>query len=434
MAAQEARRKKRSFFHTKKWAVLLSILILIGLQWLEFQGWLPLLNGRILDAILRHHASQSDTAASAEIYVIGIDDDAYSTIFDNRSPMDPNGVSALVEAVADANPKVIGVDIRTEGMEYRNQIKAFKKIPSSIVWISSFKPVETYVAPFSSWLFGAQDRFTVAPFAVLGMSPFELPKLRQTNWGIPLFARDEDASIRRFSRFVSVAPDEVQGGGYAPSWARRVADVYCEPQCHSETADEVYISYAGAAPKLYRVSDLFRYAGPKQGYRPKDTAWPQLKANLLGKIVLIGGTFHESGDFYRTPKGELAGLVVNAYAVKAELNGSGLEAVSQPLAWILDLVVALLIIAVCDEQVLKGLNRYPFPSLLREPIAKKFLFGTLIVFAFCWGSIKLAHGRYLLGFAGEGLGVLIDRVRDLWESREEYKEEAEQLKSEAKAV
>lgn len=432
MAGPESRLKKRSFFETKAWAVLLSILILLGLQWLEFQGWLPLLNGRILDVMLRHRAAQADSAASTHICVIGVDDDAYSNIFDNKSPMYPDRVSALVEKVADASPKVIGVDIRTEGDEYRKRIRELTKIPSSIVWISSFKPVETYVAPFSSWLFGAQDRFTVAPFAVLGTSPFDLQKLRQTNWGIPLFARDEDASIRRFSRFVSVAPDEVQGGGYAPSWARRVADVYCEPQCHSETADEVYISYAGTRPQLYRVSDLFRYAGPKQGYQAKD-AWAELKKDLLGKIVLIGGTFHESNDFYKTPKGELPGLVVNAYAVKAELNGSGLEPVSQPLAWILDLLLALLIIAACDKAVLTPLDRYPFPRFLQGWKRKKIVFASLIVFSFCVGSFYVAHGRYLLGFAGEGIGVMIDRMRDLWEFSEEEKE-PDQLKSEAKAV
>ena len=342
-----------------------GVLVMLGslffLQWLEFTGWLPLINGRIFDLILRHSSSKSgETEASKEIYIVEIDNDAYDHYFHSTSPMSPDTVFALVKAIADSSPKTIGVDIRTESGKYQAKIPSLRNLPSSIVWISAKESEDRYNAPFLPWLFGAVDRARVTPSAVLGMDPFQLPKLRQTNWGIPLFARDEDDSIRRFPRTVEISANRFQGSLLESSWARRVADVYCDPECNNESAAEVYTSYSGTPPHRLKVSELFPYSeGEKEAdyFRGEGWAWEKAKHELFGKIVLIGGTFKESGDFYRTPKRELPGLVINAYAVQAELNGNGLEALNQPVAWMLDLALGLLILFICDEAVVGSLPR-----------------------------------------------------------------------------
>ncbi len=230
-----------------------SIFVLLLLQWLDFTGWLPLVNGRIVDNILRLRSSNAESAASRNIYTIGIDDQAYRNFFQSNSPMNYELVLALVKTVADANPKVIGVDIRTEGPGYAKSSSPLNNLPSSIVWISAFKVVEplSSVATFPAWLFGASDRTIVSPLPVLGRSPFSLPDQRQTHWGIPLYPRDEDDSVRRFPRTVNVLRDHMANGSNTsdittePSWAARVAGLYCEPRCQKESADEVYLSYAG---------------------------------------------------------------------------------------------------------------------------------------------------------------------------------------------
>lgn len=408
--------------------IAVSIVWLFFLQWLDYQGWFAGVNGKVFNHILRTHASREDSPASQEIYVIEIDDPAYNDCFRNRSPMDPAGILKVVTSVADANPKTIGVAIQTEGFEYSKHIKDLPQYVSSIVWVSAFDHPEPHSAGFPSWLFGDRDYIAVSPKPVLGTEPFALHNLRQTNWGLPLYPTDDDGNVRRFPRTVHLTATDVRSGGTAPSWATRVADVYCQPECTAESADEIDISYAGAPPHESKLQELFTCSidphspdGPIQ-IEAGGAKWNDFKSHALGKIVLIGGTFSESKDFYRTPKGHLPGLMVNAYAVKAGLNGNGFEELRQPWAWLLDLLLGLLIVWICDEQAMKRLNQIKALRFVSGWRRKKIVFSTGIVVLICIGSLFVARGRYLLGFAGEGAGVLIDRMRELWDFAKDEKD------------
>lgn len=421
MTAQN-RRSRRPILSSRARGIVVSILCLLIVQWVEYQGWFSLINGRILSAILRNHATAAESPASKHVFVVDIDDKAYRDCFQGTSPMSPDGVMQIVDAVADANPKAIGVDIMTEDPKYRNHIAKLHEYASSIVWISE-NQVDTppEVASFPAWLLGGSDVETISPACVLGWPPFQVPGSRQTNWGVPIYPHDTDGNVRRFPRKVQIAATDTQSGGIVPSFASRVGDVYCQPQCSAESADEVYISYAVKKPERYRLEDLFTCSsdGAAHDIVMKQSRHESFADTVRGGIVLIGGTFEQSLDFYQTPlNSRLPGLFVNAYAIKAQLDGNGFVELRQPLSWMLDLLLGILIVFVCDEQVLKRFSqssdRY-MPGFLRGWKRKHIIFSSAVVLLFCIGSLFLSHGRYLLGFAGEGAGVMLDRMRNVWE-------------------
>lgn len=403
--------------------VLVTVLCMLVLSWLDYQGWFSPQNGRLFDMILRSRNTGQESPASRSIVRLEIDDEAYQKCFAATSPMEPKRVFNLVKQVADANPKTIGVAIRTESDEYSRHIPELDEYASSIVWMAAFDRghPQVHEASFFGWLLGDSDFTAVAPGHVLGMSPFDLPRRLQTSWGIPLYPRDEDGRVRRFPRSVHLAASEGQSGGIVASWASRVADVYCRPECTAESADEIYISYAGQACSEYKLqevfscpSDLTDFNGrqDKNHHGPK---YEEFRKNVLGRIVLIGATYDEPSNVFPTPKGMRPGLFVNTYAVKADLDGNGFVELRQPLAWMLDVLLGLLIVAVTDEKFLRAFQDSHTPEWLSGWKRKKIIFSTLIVVVFCGSSLFVAHGRYLLGFAGEAAGVIVDRMRDLWD-------------------
>ena len=59
------------------------------------------------------------------------------------------------------------------------------------------------------------------------------------------------------------------------------------------------------------------------------------KALFEGKIVLIGGAYHEARDEYFTPLGVMKGVELNALAIQSDLGGGGIHEVNEILNWLL---------------------------------------------------------------------------------------------------
>ena len=53
------------------------------------------------------------------------------------------------------------------------------------------------------------------------------------------------------------------------------------------------------------------------------------------------------------------------------------------------------------------------------------MLSTALVVLVCVASLFVAHGRYLLGLAGEGAAVLLDRLHDAWKFSGKKDEEPE---------
>jgi CHASE2 domain-containing sensor protein len=69
------------------------------------------------------------------------------------------------------------------------------------------------------------------------------------------------------------------------------------------------------------------------------------ESRVKDRAVLIGGTFG-SVDIHESPRGPMPGLRINAYAVEAQIQSPAFYAVNQPLALLLDVLLALIFVFV----------------------------------------------------------------------------------------
>ncbi|HZQ51902.1 MAG TPA: CHASE2 domain-containing protein [Bryobacteraceae bacterium] len=406
------------FVRRKRTDLLWALFLAFFLQWLDYHGWFGSLNGRIFNWILINSSPKSDSAASRAIFTVEINDQAYEECFHSTSPMNPTRVVNLVREIAKAKPGVIGIDILTEDHRYLSQ--SLDVQDSAAVWASGYTGDPIASTSFLGWLFGYEGEGSLTPTKVLGEEPEKLPDVPQKKWGPTIFPRDEDLVIRRFPRSiklnVSKPPKTVD------SWASKVAESFCTDRpCTNEKAEEIYISYAGIMPRSFEMMDLFSCPSSSDEVIGNRHSWDTFQYLAKGKIVLVGGTFHSSRDFYQTPAGELPGLMINAYAVKAELEGNGLKTVPQPWTLLLDLGLGVFIIWICELHPFKNLfnSQVQLPRISDQQ--QEFITGILVVLSVCILSRYVAGGRYLLGFAGEGTGVLLDKAWRLWRNNGESK-------------
>ena len=68
-----------------------------------------------------------------------------------------------------------------------------------------------------------------------------------------------------------------------------------------------------------------------------------VRGPLKGKVVLLGGYYRASRDFYVTPVGRMAGLQLMAQAVESELHG-GIRTANHLAAFALDVLAGLIVV------------------------------------------------------------------------------------------
>jgi CHASE2 domain-containing sensor protein len=328
--------------------VAISFAMAVGSQYPEYRGVFASVQGMVTNLYL---ASKSE-AARADVVTVAIDDDDYQRFFNGTSPLNPAAVMGLVEALRalEPAPAVIGVDILTEGEEYREWPNRAAKGGVPVVWAASGRYASEPVG-FFPWLFGASEELIVIPDKVLG-----LPVSRSTrDWGMPVFPADDDRNLRRLPR--SWLNRNESDSRFDNTLARVVAERYCWPQgCHDHgDAGEVLLTYGSRVPEpRYMVRDLFTCEAWKipadksriceqWGLNSAEAAAKEREL-LDGKVVLLGGVFGAARDFYPTPGGEsTSGLMINALAVRTEIDGPTIVESSRLLGVGFDFATGLLV-------------------------------------------------------------------------------------------
>lgn len=322
--------------------VAVSFVMAVGSQYPEYIGVFASVQGMVANKYL----ARSGAAEPADIVTVAIDDEDYRRFFDSKSPLNPVAVMGLVEQLRALQPAVIGVDIVTEGAEYREWPNRAAKGDVSVVWVASGRYASEPVG-FFPWLFGASEELIVIPDRVLGQ-----PVTGSTrDWGMPVFPTDDDRVLRRLPR--SWLNRNQADSRFLNTWARVVAERYCGPQsCHDHgDADEVLLTYGSRAPEpRYMVHDLFTCESPTI---PADGSgicerWGVNSTkewqSLAGKVVLLGGVFGDARDFHPTPGGEnTSGLMINALAVRTEIDGPTTVESSRLLGVVFDFATGLLV-------------------------------------------------------------------------------------------
>ena len=111
--------------------VFLSITVLTLV--LEHAGWLRGFETAALDTSLR----LIKPITPRFVQIVSINEDDYVHIFEGRSPLDAEKVTSLIEAIAEGDPRVIGVDIDTSDPQWKPlapKLVASLRQRASIVW------------------------------------------------------------------------------------------------------------------------------------------------------------------------------------------------------------------------------------------------------------------------------------------------------------
>src|SRR5262249_39570172 len=136
-----------------------------------------------------------------------------------------------------------------------------------------------------------------------------------------------------------------------------IVEKYCgetgSPDCsqNASSAEEVFVSYGFETPQRFAMRDLVRCPDDKN--RPNAPREMESSGLLLDEfvhalhephaIVLVGGTFAASRDFYDTPIGRIPGVLLNAYAVEGALSGLMVSEAPRFLTFVLDVVLGMFI-------------------------------------------------------------------------------------------
>jgi CHASE2 domain-containing sensor protein len=281
----------------------------------------------------------------ARVVTVGIDDEDRRSFGPPRSALDPAALIGLVETVRTLKPAVVGVDILTESKDYQRWQPGTSSAP--VVWAASAQLSTTEPVGFWSWLLGGREELLVIPETVLGRRVSD----DGPHWGVPLYPLDDDRVVRRLPRsWLNRDRDDMPNTN---TFARAVAGEYCRTRtCHEHGhAEEVHLIYGNQPTNpLYSVRDLAECQAPSTdaGQWVACTQW-MAKDNeetrkLSGAIVLLGGVYSDAEDFHPTPAGETTpGLMINAWGVRAEIEGPTLVESSRLFGLGLDILVGLLV-------------------------------------------------------------------------------------------
>lgn len=329
--------------------LLLVAGITIGIQALEFYGWLQSAENKILDSLLTIRSTRESPVVTLEI-----DDQSYKRCFNNSSPLNPRMLLQTVRMVDQTEAAAVGIDVITDDPSYQSaRLDDWKKE----IWIVD-SPSEREPLSLWEWLGGRSSELIVHPDKLFGNDP----PLDHTLWGVPVFPSDDDASIRM--TYQRVRLDEAGGSQWMPAWGFTLAQRYCQVsgKCNGNEvlksgseSEPVFVSYRGEPIDRFQFRDVFRCPAAAAAETAKPACDPPLsreclaplpdgsladvfRAKVKDKVVLIGGSYRMARDTYKTPLLALPGVVINGYVVRSQIDGNFLPEENRPRAILLDLL------------------------------------------------------------------------------------------------
>ena len=367
----------------------------ITMQYLDYRGALSQWEGWFLDIAL-HWGPRSPW--EKQIITVEIDKAAYDKFFASTSPLDPKILLKMVKMIAGIKPEpeVIGIDILTEQPEYADLVKETPLNSVKKVWAATARASAPPKSDgFLFWFLGKNEEMSFRIPMVLGSTT-----LPSDQWGASIYFPDRDLGMRKLTRRM----DRTENSADLNIWARQVAKVV---RPNDDKEYEVLIPYNALAPREYKVDDIFS-CQPDKGKCLADklepgALWSEFEKEFQSEsrpIVLIGGTY-DSRNF-PTPIGPQPPLIVDAYAVQAELAQTYVKGFDPWLTFAFDIPLGLgtgwLVQRLAKRSVRRGMQI-------------SFLIAAIIIVV----NVFLVHARILwFSFAGVAFGAMLEQLVDLY--------------------
>lgn len=353
-----------------------ALVVVVAISLLTFAldhfGWLKSWETAALDRLL----ILKQRVPTHDIAVVEIDDADYEQLFHETSPLDPETLTDIIDAIARNQPKLIAVALDTSA-------RVFKGVKPSPNW------------PPIVWARGAHPAGEQEGGSRGGGEVFVLERLLGSDEvpaglasGVALMPEDSDSQMRHFERSFRVVPrgahDAEPRAADSFHWA--IVKSYCahpggDPRCgqlfptHAEGGEGHLILNLSIDPYAFdapvRASTVLAEATTGE----VSTTSPTFLA-LKDKVVLLGGKYESSRDYYETPLGTKYGVDLSAVAVETELSGTGIRHANHYALFALEVAAGLIL----------SLLTYLFPHGRRHLLALASipllaLFGSLLAFS-----------------------------------------------------
>lgn len=284
------------------WAVGLAASVLVTLA--SSLGWLEAWQARGLDLILRLQGR----AQPAEVVIVAVDQRAFDGL-DRRQPLPREYLARVIRGLHRAGASVVGVDI----------------ILATPTTEAADADLARAIVDFGD---GRGSRVVVVGPLRPGPAPLARPAfLAAVTQAAAEIPEDSDSVIRRVVPHVPRATGEALPALAVAVAAR--AGVTAPPE-----SGEWPINFIGPARSFLTIpSDAVAALGAPGAPVAADNP-------LRGRMVLVGGTFAESRDFYRTPHGMMPGVEIHANVAHMIATGRFIR----PSSWLAGLGVSAAVV------------------------------------------------------------------------------------------
>jgi len=361
-------------------AVLVAAIATFVLENTRLMRALEMIN---LDALL---ISQNGTA-STKVALVDIDALDYKQFFNRTSPLEPECVKGIIEAIAKSGARAIIVDLDTSDwstLDLPQWLSSKSMMHTPVVWA---RAISSESVP---------DAHLEDVVGRNGAALINDPTNASICWGVPEVL-DSGGLIRSYHSYVALRDDS------APSLARAAVLAYeAEPFPASlEAATGQRQGNCALLAQDARPGDLrlkiLKYGHRFPRYHARDVlnvaGEPAYNA-LKGKIVVLGGTFPEAKDAYWTPIGRRDGAEILENAIEAESSGSTVHEPSSLSLALVEITLGMVIV----------LATYPFRRRLITTVMVLSITAAL-VFVLCF--LLYESTSYFFSFAPLLVGLLI---------------------------
>lgn len=304
-------------------------------------GYLESLQARTLDVLLRLQGQR----LASDVVIVAIDDEAFGSL-GRRQPLPRDYLARLLRGLKRSGAKVVGLDIALASPTTPTDDSALAR---AILDFAQAGVSQVVLAE------------TVGP----GSGPLADPALLSSvARGSPAVPVDHDGVIRRATFLLAPAAGPPEPAFSLAVVARLAGlDQMALASALGTSAGLLSLPLwrssegwdpAGGPPLAIRPGELWRinFVGPATSFLtlPSGAVVPLSDPGsevardnpFRERIVLVGGTFRESRDFYLTPHGLLAGVEVHANLVHMLVSRSFIR----PSGWVLSLALQVGVVLV----------------------------------------------------------------------------------------
>ncbi len=338
-------------------------------------GWLRPFETTTLDTLIT-----LNPVSAKHVYLVEIQNADYKNIFENKSPLAPEKVAQLVEAIEVGEPKVIVVDLDTSDERFKGM-----KLPASaasVVWARHAKGLpneDENTKQKSDAVNGGQhaeskqsenqsrNRASNDPSSKLLYADRVLGKEASGAIGLPLsglsiLPMDSDGVIRHYCRYVNAVEANSASARMLATLPWVAVQTFLAD--HKEDAhpsdEEMVLASVGGRKYLPRISasDLLEIY--------QELGW---KEAVKGKVVLLGGDYDAARDDYLSASGRMPGVELLAEAIESELSRGGIHPVNTVWLVITQVLASFIVVAINSRfpgtrTALIGLLAIPFAAFL----------------------------------------------------------------------